>query len=272
MFRGNILIGHSVVEIIGCAGSPTRANGSHRTFQRCSGVQIERPGVQADHAGPGLFKSAQLSAQRKMVMTFIRDGCCVFGVHGIVVRWAVRLGSTVGASLADPDPVDLLTERDTKRSVLRKGTRVHLCFCDLVPISVVCSRKYGGIMDAIDVITANPTQYADLRAFALKAIRTSESWEVDTVSDAIKALSPPDPRAWVVCDGVRGSGKGVWFHFRDPSDGSMHVDQVDFGADDTIVVKYCCGLSFCTECQPCQFDPELAEAVATYEDRPYRYN
>jgi hypothetical protein len=127
-------------------------------------------------------------------------------------------------------------------------------------------------MEAIDQITASPTQYADLRAFALKAIRTSESWEVDTVSDAIKALSPPDPRAWVVCDDVRGSGKGVWLHFRDPSESSTHVAQVDFGADDTIVVKYCCGLSFCTECQPWQFDPELAEAVKTYDNRPRRFS
>ena len=127
-------------------------------------------------------------------------------------------------------------------------------------------------MQEENVAPAEMFEHRRLRAMALRLIgQANRFFVMDFLEDVVAAFGgPPDPAAWRPSVQVTEARDGQWFFWRDPShgDGKVHVDQVT-ARHGRIAGKQGGGLMDYTECQPCRFAPDVAEALARLAARGY---
>lgn len=127
----------------------------------------------------------------------------------------------------------------------------------------------GGLPSVYRAMASNDHTYARLRAAALCIIRDKLAWKHHSsdLYNFLAAMSDYADDLWSDYRSVKYASEGQWFAWRDPSDleGGVHVDRVGVADDGAIQMKYGCGLSFATECQPCRFPEDVRKAIEAAE-------
>ena len=112
-------------------------------------------------------------------------------------------------------------------------------------------------------MTGSTEEAARLRKFALAVLADPIRWEYgDQARDLLVPLSGYADDAWADWKSIVGAKDGQWFVFRDPDDpADMRADQVMASPKGRIEGKYCCGLDYYPECQPCRFADDVRQAL-----------